>query len=67
MKLIKVFDVSDMPENVFHQFKDVLVEDGYAEWNVGYFAGDGIKESVVVDEWLVKNGANFGELVLVKH
>lgn len=71
-KLYKVFDCQDMPDDIKQLVFDVgdercLGNDSSIEW---YFEedckdlGSGYKE---IQDWLLNNGAELGDRVLIKH
>ena len=61
-KLLKVFDCQQMPEDIKYQFFDATsdyLNDVYLEW---YWE----EMNPEVDKWLLENGANPNEQVLIK-
>ena len=66
MKLMKVFDCQDMPEDLQKSFFDYCLDigvgnDSYIDWNVNE------EFPAPINKWLVRNDAVFGETVLIKH
>lgn len=61
MKLMKVFDCQDMPKDIcliFLRSWDNKCNDVYVNWTV---------ETDIVSKWLLQNGADLGEKVIVKY
>lgn len=75
-EMMKVFDCSDMPDNVRKEFFEnsyvgndcYIGRDVYASTLVDD-EGNTIEseEHTIVDAWLLENGATDGEYVIVKH
>jgi hypothetical protein len=68
MKTVKLFETSEMTEELFETLRDFgyFMEDAAIEYVVGTISEDYL-ESSFVDEWFVKNGAKMKERVLVYH
>ena len=68
-KLMKVFDCQDMPDNlkkIFMSFWDNVGNDCAKEWYM-HDSDPPEPESDKIDTWLMENGAEFGEHVMIKH
>lgn len=71
-KKMKVFDCQSMPDKVRKEvfFKcEGTSNDCYVSWTVQpYYTEDGRNEDYCkVDEWLLQNGADTDEVVLINH
>jgi hypothetical protein len=70
MKLVKVFDRFDMPKDIQKKFENTYKEDtnilpsndSYVDYDLD---GDYIADKDVT-EWLLNNGANKGDKVLIR-
>lgn len=77
MILVKLFQTSDMPDDVFRFLlgAGVVTKDGTGEYIIGYFENDmreiSIEDELAlirrVDAWFVSEGATARERVLVHH
>lgn len=77
-KTMKVFDCQDMPDDVRRAFFDHYRDwgpgnDSYVNWTIKTDT-DPSKEEIMIDTWLIANGANDapseedeGETVLISH
>ena len=72
----KVFDCWDMPDNVREKFFELcsggnsVGNDCYVSWfpcSPCFEEDSDIKDSWLVDTWLLENGANATETVIVQH
>jgi len=74
MELKKVFDCTDMPDKVRNAFYARASERGagndcYVDWDVND-SGYGDEEDaqiLLIDDWLIENGALVAEQVIIKH
>lgn len=68
-KLFKVFDCTDMPDDLRHGFFalwDNLHNDSVVDWNIhDTINPDDVTEKV--DQWLLANGAEDFEYVLIRY
>jgi hypothetical protein len=89
MKLMKVFDCTDMPDNIRKAFFKAMEggnsvgNDVYVDWynleeheylikdlenkDFDLYGEEHISNAVLVNTWLLENGANIGEEVIIKH
>lgn len=74
--MLKVFDCQEMPDNVRHKMFDHCQQgnDCYVGWwpqSPTYVEDDGSiapnEDYTIVDEWLLANGAEVDERVLINH
>lgn len=64
MKLMKVFDCQDMPDNVRKEFFGAYDDKGndcYVDWYLD------CEVSTLVDDWVIENGATMDEHVIIRH
>lgn len=71
-KMMKVFDCQSMSKDVrdvFFSRQEGGCNDCYVAWTVQpYYTEDGRNEEYCkVDEWLIQNGADTDEVVLINH
>ncbi len=70
-EMVKIFDLMHpvrAPQDVFETACTEQANDSYARWTVGHeYNGCGANEEerAAVDKWLIENGAEEGELVLL--
>ncbi len=60
MKVMKVFDCQDMPKELrdhFYSLWDDKGNDTYVQWGVQDTIYDEGDPSILIDEWLIANGA----------
>lgn len=65
-KVRKIFDCTEMPKDIYEAFKKVVIGGEYFNGihksiEVGYYDFDNL-----VEDWLMANGADLHETVLVK-
>lgn len=77
-KLMKVVQTADMPQEVFEFLLEggSIVEDGFGKWTVGDMLAEAAKnpkrfkdtsDIKAVDDWMVQQGVDVGETVLLEH
>lgn len=65
MILVKTYETTDMPEDVFNALAEVsFVKDGVSDHVVGYYDSEALK---LADAWLIANGASMRERVFIYH
>lgn len=73
MKLVKVFDCQDMPDQAYEAFFDLFMDNNAGnDCYVDYWVEqpeEGVEDNKVtsVNDWLLANGANLKEHVIIKH
>ena len=68
MKLVKLFETAHMPVEVWDDIREIIVKDGLLTYSVGYFAADCDEPTErVADAWMISQGAEWGEQVVVAH
>jgi len=66
----KVFDCQDMPEELRRKFFDMWDNkgnDSFVEWTIGDSFYEADDPSLLIEDWLLANGAADGEEVVIKY